>query len=142
MLSEAYGGGGSHVFEWHTRSKKAHMSKSQMKILFITFVSMKGIVLFEFITQGKSVNQIYYVQILKWLRETVCRERPELCPTDWILYYDNGPVHKALPVKQFLAQKSITEMEHPPSSPDLAWKEFWLFQKIKSAFKGTKISGC
>jgi hypothetical protein len=27
---------------------------------------------------------------------------------------DNAPVHKALSVKQFLDQKFITEMEHPP----------------------------
>jgi hypothetical protein len=28
--------------------------------------------------------------------------------------------------KQFLAQKSITGMEHPPYSPDLALNDFWL----------------
>jgi hypothetical protein len=39
-------------------------------------------------------------------------------------------------VKQFLAQKSITEMEYPPYSPDLALNDFWLFPKIKSALKG------
>jgi hypothetical protein len=31
-------------------------------------------------------------------------------------------------ITQFLAQKSITEMEHPPYSPDLAPKDF-CFQK-------------
>jgi hypothetical protein len=39
-------------------------------------------------------------------------------------------------VKQFLAQKSITEMEHPPYSPDLTHGDFWLFPKIKPALKG------
>jgi hypothetical protein len=38
-------------------------------------------------------------------------------------------------VKQFVAQKFITEMEHLPSSPDLAPNDFWLFPKIKSALK-------
>jgi hypothetical protein len=51
------------------------------------------------------------------------------------LYYDHAPAHKALSVKQFLAQKSITEMEHPPYSPDLAPNDFWLFPIIKSALK-------
>jgi hypothetical protein len=37
-----------------------------------------------------------------------------------------------LSVKQLLAKKSITEMEHPPYSPDLALNDFWLFPKIKS----------
>jgi hypothetical protein len=34
--------------------------------------------------------------------------------------HDNAPAHKVLSVKQFLTQKSITEVEHPPYSPDLA----------------------
>jgi hypothetical protein len=48
-------------------------------------------------------------------KETV--KRPELWPNDWILHHHNAPAHKALSVKQFLAQKSITEMEHPTYSP-------------------------
>jgi hypothetical protein len=38
-------------------------------------------------------------------------------------------------VKQFQAQKLITEMEYPSYSPDLAPNNFWLFHKIKSALK-------
>jgi hypothetical protein len=43
-------------------------------------------------------------------------------------------------VKQFLAQKSITEMEHPSYAPDLAPNDFWLFPKIVH-LKGTDVSG-
>jgi hypothetical protein len=39
------------------------------------------------------------------------------------------------------AQKSITELKHPPCSPDLSPNDFWLFSKIKSALKAAKISG-
>jgi hypothetical protein len=41
-----------------------------------------------------------------------------------------------LSFEQFLAQKLITEMDHPPSSPDLASNDFWLLPKIKSALQG------
>jgi len=40
-------------------------------------------------------------------------------------------------VKQFLANKNITVLEHPPYSPDLAPYDFYLFPKIKSVLKGT-----
>jgi hypothetical protein len=40
---------------------------------------------------------------------------------------------------QFLAQKSITEMKHPPHSPDLVLNDFWLFPKIKSALRGLRV---
>jgi len=43
---------------------------------------------------------------------------------------------KRCPIKQFLAKKSITEVEHPSYSPDLTPNDFWLFPKIKSALKG------
>jgi transposase len=79
------------------------------------------------------------VEILKVLHEAVHRKRPELWPNDWILHHHNAPAHKALSVKQFLAQKSITEMERPQYSHDLAPKDFWLFPKIKSALKGRRF---
>jgi hypothetical protein len=46
------------------------------------------------------------------------------------------PPYMLFSVKQFLAQKSIIEMEHPLFSPDFALNDFWLFQKIKFALKG------
>jgi hypothetical protein len=36
-------------------------------------------------------------------------------------------------IKQFLAQKLITEKERPLYSPDLASNDSWLIPKIKSA---------
>jgi hypothetical protein len=41
--------------------------------------------------------------------------------------------------KQFLAQKSITEMEYPSYSLDLALDDFWIFPKLKSALKGRRF---
>jgi hypothetical protein len=43
-----------------------------------------------------------------------------------------------LSVKQVLAQKSITEMEHLFYS-DLAPNDIWLFPELKSALKGRRF---
>jgi len=75
---------------------------------------------------------------LKWLWEAVHRERPELWPNNWILHNDNASAHKALSLKQFLAQKSITEMEHPLYSLGSEW--LLAVSKNKVYLKGTKIS--
>jgi hypothetical protein len=110
-----------------------------MKILLIAFFSAIYIVHFDFFAQGHPLNQAYYMEILKHLYEAVHKERPEIWPNHWILHHDNAPDYKELSLKQFVAQKSITEMEHPPHSPDLPPNVFWLFPKIKSALKGRRI---
>jgi hypothetical protein len=71
------------------------------------------------------------VDILKRLHGSVRRKRPELQPNEWILNHDSATAHRAFFVKQFVAQKSITEMEQPPCSPDFAPNDLWLFPKIK-----------
>jgi len=39
-------------------------------------------------------------------------------------------------VREFLATKQITVLEHPAYSPDLAPSDFFLFLKIKEILKG------
>jgi histone-lysine N-methyltransferase SETMAR len=39
-------------------------------------------------------------------------------------------------VREFLATKQITVLEHPAYSPDLAASDFFLFPKIKEILKG------
>jgi hypothetical protein len=70
---------------------------------------------------GQTVNQVYYFEILKRLREKVRRKRPErFANNSWILHHDNAPAHTALSVREFLAIKPITVLEHPAYSLDLA----------------------
>jgi hypothetical protein len=54
----------------------------------------------------------------------------------WILHHDNTPAHTALSVRELLASKQITVLEHSPYSPDLASNDFFLFPKIKAILKG------
>jgi hypothetical protein len=91
-----------------------------MKTRIITFFDIKGTVYYEFIPQGRRANKANYIVILMQLREAVCRKIPELWPNHWILHHDNVSADKALSVKQFLAQKSITKMEHPSYCPEFA----------------------
>jgi histone-lysine N-methyltransferase SETMAR len=46
-------------------------------------------------------------------------------------------VHTALSVREFLAYKQITVLEHPPYSLDLAPSGFFLFTKRKEILKGS-----
>jgi histone-lysine N-methyltransferase SETMAR len=47
--------------------------------------------------------------------------------------------HDALRVREFLDKNSVTKMDHPLYSPDLAPCDFWLFPKLKKCPEETKI---
>jgi len=94
-------------------------------------------VMAKWVPSGQTVNQQYYTEVLTKLHECVRRKRLELWRNGWILHQDNAPAHNALSGKQFLANKNITVLEHPPYSPDLTPCDFYLFPKIKSVLKGT-----
>jgi hypothetical protein len=53
------------------------------------------------------------------------------------LHQDKALAHNTLSVKQFLANKNISVVEHPPYSPYLALCDFYLFPKIVSVLKRT-----
>jgi hypothetical protein len=62
---------------------------------------MDGIVHKEFVPPGQTVNQQFYLQVLKRLRNSVWKKRPEMwSSSDLFLHHDNAPAHMALSVQQ------------------------------------------
>jgi hypothetical protein len=94
----------------------------------------------EFLEQGRTVNQHYYLETLAWLHEAIRWRRPELWPDAWILQHDNAPAHDVLAVWKFLDKKLIKKLDNPPYSSDLAPCDFRLFPNLKTALKGHRFS--
>ena len=103
----------------------------------VVFFDIQGIVMAKWAPSGQTVNQQYYIEVLTKLCVHVRRKRPELWRNGWILHQENVPTHNTLSVKQVLANKNITVLEHPPYSPYLTPCNFCLFPKIKSVLKVT-----
>jgi histone-lysine N-methyltransferase SETMAR len=117
------------------------MPKSKIKTMLICFFDIKGIIHIESVPEGTTVNQTFYVEMLKRLIDAVRRKRGELWRArSLILHHDNVLAHSSLRVSQFLAGKGISAMDHPPYSPDLALADFWLLPKLKSVLKGKRFS--
>ena len=133
--------------QWKTaeslRPKKAHMSKSKIKVMLITFFDQKGMVHYEFVPEGEIVNQHFYQQVLICLHNRVqCSWQELWSDKSWLLHHDNAPIHKAISVRQLLVKNSFWSKTnnsslHPPYSPDLALCGFWLFPRLKVVMKGT-----
>ena len=50
-----------------------------------------------------------------------------------------GPAHNALSIRQFLTERNVTVLDHPPYSPDLAPCDIFLFPKLKEVIKGVRF---
>jgi len=94
--------------------------------MLLTFFDVRGIVHYEFVPTGQTVDQVYDLEVPERLREQARRKRPELFTNNsWILHHDNAAAPTALSVRRFLATKQITMLEHPAYSPDLAPNDFF-----------------
>lgn len=130
--------------QWKTpsspRPKKARQVKSKIKTMIIVFFDVRGIVHREFVPPGETVNQKFYLDVLRRLREDVRRKRPELWQAgDWFLHHDNAPAHTALRVTHYLTSQGWSVVPHPPYSPDLAPCDFFLFPRMKKSLKGKRF---
>jgi hypothetical protein len=119
-----------------TSAEKSRMSHSHFKIMLVCFFDHNGIVHYKLFVQGQRANRQYYLEVLTRLRESVPRKKPELWADKWILHHDNSPAHDALSSREFLAEKSITKMDH---SPDLAHCDIWFLPKLKNVLKRQRL---
>jgi hypothetical protein len=93
------------------------MISSSTKTMLIVFFDIRGIVHREFNPQGQTVNTKFYSEVLRRLRENIRRKRPDLWRAkNWILHDDNAFCHRALLVREFLANQNMLPLPHPPYS--------------------------
>ena len=103
-----------------------------LRSCYLVFFVANGIVHKEFVPPGQTVTQQFYLEVLKRLRDSVQKKRPEMWSSgDWFLHDDNAPAHTPLSVQQFLAKNNMTVIAHLPCSPNLAPCDFFLFRHMK-----------
>lgn len=120
------------VYQWHERFRSGRES---------VFMDYKGVVFHEFLPQGETVNKVYYLGLMRRLREAIRQKRPDLWENNsWILHHDNAPSHNAIIIREHLAKNGTNTIQQPPNSPDLAPCDFFLFDRLKKPLRGTRFS--
>jgi hypothetical protein len=101
------------------------------------FFDSSGIVHMEFIPEGATVNKHRYQEILRRLRNSVHRKRPELWRRkNWLLLHDSTTAHCSVLVSEELAKQQVTVLPQPPYSTDLAPCDFFFFPRLEGKLHG------
>jgi hypothetical protein len=90
------------------------------------FFDARGIDHHEFVPQGQTVNQEFYISVLRRMRKALRHRRPDFWTSgQWTLLHDIVRPHTALSVNRFLAKHNVTVLQHPPYSPDFSPFDFF-----------------
>jgi hypothetical protein len=114
------------------------MGKSQVKAKKIIFFDIRGVIVIEWVAEGQTVSQEYYLEVLTKTQERARKKMPESCKKkSWILHQDNVPAYNTLIMKELSANQCITVLEQPSLSLPCY---FFLFPKVKRVLKRTLFS--
>ena len=112
-----------------------------MKVLLTVFFDCNGVVYHEFLSEGRTVNKEYCLEVMRLLCEAIRQKPTELWKNQsWILHHDNVLVHTSMLVRMFLAKNKTVIMPQPRYSSDLAPVDYFFFPKLKILIKGKRFA--
>jgi len=117
--------------------RKAKVIASDKKVMVIAFFDNRGLIYTHYVPKGKTINANYYIDVLRTFQQHLRHKRPTMLENGWFLHHDNARPHTAMATVDYMCQKGIKTIDHPPYSPDLAPCDFFLFPKVKTDMAGT-----
>ena len=79
---------------WVSEAKYACQVQKKVRVMSTVFFDHKGFIHHEYAPDGQTVNKVYYVKVLCWLRDVAWHKQPASWKRgDWQLPHDNVPTH-------------------------------------------------
>jgi len=105
------------------------------KTMLCVWWDQSGVVYYELLKPGETVNTERYRQQLIDLNHALLQKRPEYQKRQHkvIFLHDNAPAHKSKPVKDTLEALGWEVLPHAAYSPDLAPSDYLLFSELARA---------
>ncbi|MES9994114.1 MAG: hypothetical protein ABW098_19350, partial [Candidatus Thiodiazotropha sp.] len=122
--------------------KKARLSKSMGKRMFMVFLDRQGMILVHAVPAGQKINSAYYSQVLRRdLLNAIRKKRPALYenPGSILFHQDNAPSHTAENTNLEIDVLGFGRLAHPAYSPDLAPLDFAYFPQLKEHLRGQRF---
>ena len=91
--------------------KKTHQVRSDVNVFVTVFFDCNGVVHPEFMPHCRTVNKIYYLGVMRRLRQAIHQNRTEFSKNQsWILHYDNAAAYTSMFVREFLTKNKTVIM--------------------------------
>ena len=120
--------------------QKFRRERSAAKQMAAVFVAKSGHVCTVPLDTQRTVTAAWYTTVcLPRLLHAVAARRPRTGHRGVLLHHDNAPAHRAGQTQQFLKEKGVQQLQHPPYSPDLAPCDFFVFPTVKKQLRGVRF---
>lgn len=119
--------------------KKFKRVPSAGKVMASIFWDSQGIIMIDYLAQGRTINGAYYADELRRLRQEIVRKRRGKLTQGVLLLHDNAPAHTSQVAMSAATDCGFEILPHPPYSPDLAPSDFYLFPKLKTKLRGRRF---
>ncbi|XP_067125649.1 histone-lysine N-methyltransferase SETMAR-like [Centruroides vittatus] len=110
------------------------------KVLLCIWWDWKGIIYYELLPYGQTLNLDLYCQQLDCLKLAIDQKRPELANRRGVVFHqDNARPHTSIVTRKKLRELGWEVLIHPPYSQDLAPSDYHLFLSLQNFFSDKKI---
>lgn len=107
------------------------------KCLLCVWWDWKGIVYWELLDYGQTVDSNCYCQQLDRLADALLQTRPDLVNRQGvILLHDNARPHTSKVTQQKIRELGYEVLPHPAYSPDISPSDYYLFRSMQHFLKG------
>ncbi|XP_076170752.1 histone-lysine N-methyltransferase SETMAR-like [Ptiloglossa arizonensis] len=105
------------------------------------FLKRMGILHYELLPSGQSLNSDLYCQQLTRLKQSIDEKRPELANRKGVAFHeDNARPHTSLTTRQKLRELGWEVISYPPYSPDQPPSDYHLFKHLQNFLHGKRLA--
>ena len=106
--------------------KKYKRVSSAEKVMASVFWDSQGVIMINYLEQGRTINGAHYAAELRRLRQKIARKRRGKLTRGVLLLQDNAPAHTSQVAMAAATECGFEVLPQPPYSPDMAPSDFYM----------------